>query len=154
MLTAKKVENKTDISGFVVERTAKCIKQAFQKELSAREMDVTADQWVILQTLDEQDGLSQIQLGEKTYKDAPTITRIIDLLCKKNLVERKANIDDRRRFDIFLTKEGKAKIKKVLPLVKGLRVEAYDGLSQKELNQLVKTLNKIYSNLKSIHHTS
>lgn len=140
-------DKKSEISGFILERTAKRMKQFFQQRLAAVDADITIDQWVLLQELDKQDGQSQLDLAKATFKDAPTVTRIIDLLCKKGLTRRVADPGDRRRFRIELTEAGRQKIREVLPLVKTFRQEAWQGLTEKEVDQLVATLNKLFDNL-------
>lgn len=138
---------KTEISGFIIERTAKRMKQSFKSILKDKNAGITVDQWVILQELKKEDGLSQFEIAARTFKDAPTVTRIIDLLCKKQLLERLPDPKDRRKFNIFLTKAGKAKIVEVLPMVESFRAEAWNGLSDKEINQLKNILNTIFKNL-------
>jgi DNA-binding MarR family transcriptional regulator len=138
---------KTEISGFIIERTAKRMKQSFKRILKEQHAGITVDQWVILQELQKKDGLSQFEIATRTFKDAPTVTRIIDLLCKKDLLERLPDAEDRRKFNIFLTKNGKAKIVQVLPMVESFRARAWNGLSGNEINQLKSTLNTIFTNL-------
>ena len=138
---------KTEISGFIIERTAKRMKQSFKKILKEQHAGITVDQWVVLQELQKEDGLSQFEIATQTFKDAPTVTRIIDLLCKKQLLERLPDAEDRRKFNIFLTKKGKAKIVQVLPMVESFRARAWDGLSTSEINQLKNSLNTIFKNL-------
>jgi DNA-binding MarR family transcriptional regulator len=123
------------------------MKQYFQRALASADTGITIDQWVILQQLHIQDGLSQLHLAKATYKDAPTVTRIIDLLCKKNLTVRVPDEADRRRFKIQLTEGGKAKIEEVLPIVKEARTVAWNNLDDEQITQLEATLNQIFDNL-------
>ena len=87
---------KSEIPGFIIERTAKRMKQFYQKMLKGANTGVTVDQWIILQTIHKDNGLSQFDIANLTFKDAPTVTRIIDLLVGKELIERIADPDDRR----------------------------------------------------------
>ena len=100
-----------------------------------------------MQELEKEDGLSQYEIAARTFKDAPTVTRIIDLLCDKNLLERLPDPEDRRKFKIYLTDSGKSKIVEILPMVESFRAEAWDGLSDVEINQLRNILNTIFKNL-------
>ena len=142
-------DKKSRVSGFVLERTAKKMKRAFQQRLLLAEAGITVDQWVILQTLSRSDGLSQLEIGEAVFKDAPTITRIIDLLCQKQLTRRVPDPEDRRRFRIQMTALGQEKAEEVLPLVRDFREQAWKGLSEAEVDQLVSMLNRIYDNLEN-----
>jgi len=140
-------DKKSEVSGFVLERTAKRMKQYFQQKLVLAEAEITVDQWVVLQQLDRKEGLSQLEIARATFKDAPTVTRIIDLLCRKELTRRSPDPADRRRFRIELTPDGRRKIEELLPVVKNFRHEAWQGLSDAEVDHLVATLNKIFDNL-------
>lgn len=144
---SKAKDRKSELHGFILERTAKRVKQYFQKQLSDQDTGITIDQWVILQVLADQDGLSQLEIAKAVFKDAPTVTRIIDLLCKKKLTKRSADASDRRRFKIKLTKQGQEKIDEVLPIIQKARQQTWNGISDKDREQLVDTLNQVFENL-------
>ena len=91
--------------------------------------------------------MTQRELGEKTSKDAPTVTRIIDLLVKKGLLRRQVSIADRRTFFIHLTKEGQALYERVLPVVIEVRSEGWKGLSSADFDHLRRILGTIYANM-------
>jgi DNA-binding MarR family transcriptional regulator len=146
-LARSHMDKKSEISGFILERSAKRMKQYFQACLSTAETGITIDQWVVLQVLDKQDGLSQLEIAKATFKDPPTITRIIDLLCEKGLTIRAKNSKDRRRFDILLTQEGRDLIAQVLPIIRDARAKAWQGLRDEEMDQLVSTLDTVFENL-------
>lgn len=132
--------------GFHIERTAKKIRQTLQRKFNAENAGITVDQWVILDVLNDRNGMSQYEIADKTYKDAPTVTRIIDLLCKKGLAERMVNENDRRRFNIFLTEAGKKKVQEVLPIVKDIREKGWDGLNGEDYSNLMRILSGIFKN--------
>ncbi len=135
------------VPGFILERTAKRMKQYFSQHLKAVDAGITADQWVILQELDKRNKQSQLELAQATFKDAPTITRIIDLLCKKKLTERLPDPEDRRRFKISLTQEGRALIDRLMPMVKEYRRSVWAPLKDEEVDLLVTILNKIFEGI-------
>lgn len=134
-------------SGFMLEKTAKKLKQYFQRQLQKAEAGITIDQWVILQQLDQKNGLSQLEIGQGTFKDAPTVTRIIDLLCQKKLIRRVKDPSDRRRFKIQLTSAGRRKIEEVIPVIRRARSQAWEGLGDEDIDRLAHTLNLIFENL-------
>jgi len=140
-------ERKLAVFGLVLERTAKRMKQYFQQQLLDRGAGVTVDQWVILQQLQRNDGMSQHELAQATFKDAPTVTRILDLLSEKGLLRRTPDEADRRRYRIELTKQGRARIEQVLPIVREFRRQAWTGLSDNDVDRLVESLNQIFDNL-------
>ncbi|MCB9284796.1 MAG: MarR family transcriptional regulator [Lewinellaceae bacterium] len=148
MLSPVEITSKQSaVSGFVIERTAKRMKQACQQYLTQAGIDLTVDQWVLLQELHKLDGQGQNDLARKTFKDAPTVTRIIDLLCKKGLTERQVAPEDRRKFNITLTKAGKSLVREALPVIQEFRLQAYQNLSDTEIDILTGILDRIFENL-------
>ncbi len=137
------------LTGFLLERTSKLMKRQAQRRLKEIGAGVTVDQWVLLQELAHEDGLSQYELAERTVKDAPTVTRIIDLLCEKKLLERRTDKQDRRRFKIFLTPAGRRKYEQVYPVIRSFRESAFEGLSANDKKQLTQLMNRIQENLKT-----
>ncbi|MBK7410465.1 MAG: MarR family transcriptional regulator [Saprospirales bacterium] len=123
------------------------MKQVCQQSLTQAGFDLTVDQWVLLQELHKLDGQGQNDLARKTFKDAPTVTRIIDLLCKKGLTERLVAPEDRRKFNIFLTPAGRSIIKEVLPVIQEFRHQAYQNLSDAQMDVLTEILDQIFENL-------
>ena len=141
-------DQKAEIPGFIIERTSKRMRQSFKSVLKKMEAGITIDQWAILYELEKEDGLSQYELADRTFKDAPTVTRIIDKLSDKDLVNRLPDPEDRRRFSIFLTNGGKRKIDEIIPVARSFRKKVWNGLDEKTVGFLIKTLNKVFDNLK------
>ena len=133
--------------GFAVEKTGKRIKHAFQKAFAENGIDITVDQWVILYELHKKNGLSQNELAQYTFKDPPTVTRIIDLLSKKGFIDRLPSKNDRRKFEIHLTELGKKKITVFIPIAEKVRIQGWKNLTIEDYNDLLRILNKIFNNL-------
>lgn len=131
---------------FKIDTTIKKIKNALQKQFNDAGFDLTVDQWVLLDHVFRNPGISQNTLAELTAKDAPTVTRIIDLLNKKGLAERRMAEDDRRKFLIFLTPAGEAKYNQVLPIVVDIRRQGWGGLSDDDYQHFVRIMDSIYQN--------
>lgn len=77
------------------------------KKFKDNDIYLTREQWSILAVLWKSDGCSQQTLAEATYRDKPSVTRLIDNLEKEGYVERRADKNDRRLNLIFLTQKGK-----------------------------------------------
>src|SRR5690606_7890439 len=91
---------------FKIDTTVKRVRNNMQKQLAAAGIDLTVDQWVVLDHIYPSPGISQNDLAQATAKDAPTTTRILEILIGKGWVERKAARIDRRKSMLFLTEEG------------------------------------------------
>ncbi len=132
---------------YLLDRTNRKIKQYAQNKFKEENFDITVDQWLILKNLSLDNDQNQSQLAEVTGKDHPTLTRILDLLCKKNLVERRASVDDRRSFIIHLKELGIQKQIEWAPKVAEIRTKAWENLSEKDYADLKRILNTIYQSL-------
>jgi len=135
--------------GYIIERTAKRLKRAFQQTLANLEADITVDQWVVLDLVNKHAGMSQQEIGAATAKDRPTVTRIIDKLEAKQLVERMPEEGDRRKFGIYPTAKGTNKVKQLIPKVEEFRLAHFDGLDDDDVKTLLRIMDKINFNISS-----
>jgi DNA-binding MarR family transcriptional regulator len=132
---------------FLLDRTARRVKQYAQRKFKLGDFDITVDQWLILKNLSENELLSQSELAQLVFKDQPTLTRIIDLLTKKGYVERVPHPLDRRSFQLLLTESGVSKVKELKPKVVSIREKAWENLNEKDFEEFKRILNTIYYNL-------
>lgn len=136
------MENLNDIIFYTIEKSIKSYRQFAQRNITEAGFDITIDQWLVLKTIEEDSVATQQQIAAKAFKDIASITRIIELLVKKNFVLRDFHTD-RRRFDLSLTDEGKDILVKVQPIITSNRKTALTGLSESEINTIQLALSKI-----------
>lgn len=134
---------------FILDQTAKRVRQFAQSSFSHHGIDLTVDQWSVLKTLYEETDQTHRELATICGKDQPTMTRIIDLLLKKGYVVRVEHPSDRRCLLLHLTAEGKAKVEDLAPLVKDFRMKAWENLSQADFDHFTRILKTIYNNLET-----
>ena len=113
-----------------------------------KEIDITPEQWTVLLFLWEKDGVTQQELCNATFKDKPSMTRLIDNMERQHLVVRISSKEDRRTNHIYLTKTGKDLEKKARPIANQTLLEALDGLTLDELKVSQEVLRKIFTNIK------
>jgi DNA-binding MarR family transcriptional regulator len=135
--------------GIQLDATAKLIKQDIIRRFRKADIDLTPEQWAILDYLYRKGEVSQRELAEGTFKDPPTVSRIVDLLFSKNLVHRQSDQEDRRRFRISLSKQGNSLYEKSAPIIYEARVKGWQGLSEDDFLQLKRILEKISSNIEA-----
>jgi len=132
---------------FLLDRTARKVKQYAQQKFKLGDFDVTVDQWLVIKHLSENGVLSQTELAQLVFKDHPTMTRIIDILCKKGYVERVPHPNDRRSFQLLLTETGNKKVAELRPQIVSIREKAWENLNEKDFEEFKRILNTIYHNL-------
>lgn len=131
---------------FWLERAIKSFRQYKNKVFRDLNVELTSDQWVILKRTYEEPGISQKDIALSTFKDPASITRIIDILAKKELMERRSHPSDRRNFSIYLTKQGDALVKELLPTAVEMRKKGLEGITPEEHKALKSALQKITEN--------
>ena len=113
-------------------------------------MEITIEQWSVLYHLWKEDGLSQQQLCDATFRDKPSITRLVDNLEKLQLVKRVSSKNDRRMNMIYLTPEAKELQAKTMELANQTLNEALDGVSVDQIEVAKLVLQQVYDNLSSV----
>ncbi|MGB7402534.1 MAG: MarR family transcriptional regulator [Arcobacter sp.] len=131
--------------GFVINRTALAMKTGFNKQI--KEFEISPEQWSLIFRIVENNGLTQKELANSTYKDQANITRSLDRLEKKGFLNRLANSKDRRIINIFSTPKAKELVEKIVPISKQYNQLLSKGLSQEECESLISLLNKVYINI-------
>lgn len=134
-----------DIIFYTLEKSIKSYRQYAQKQLIMNNFDITIDQWLILKSIKENSGLTQQQIGINVFKDYASVTRIIELLVKKNYLQRVTHTD-KRRFILRMTGEAEDLMRSIQKVINANRRKALDGIDEDKLMSLKETLNKIIDN--------
>ena len=104
---------------------------------------VTISQFGILDAVYHLGPLTQKSLGEKILKSGGNITHVVDNLEKRALVKRYRGKNDRRNFEIHLTKKGEKLIAKILPGYVKVIKDELGILNQEESETLQRLCKKI-----------
>ena len=96
------------------------------------EEDLTDQQYNVLRILRGAgpDGLPTLAIGERMIERTPGVTRLIDRLSAKGLVERERDPDDRRRIVCRITDAGLAVLERVQPRLDGAIAAFEAGLPE------------------------
>lgn len=109
--------------------------------------EITPEQWIVLARLWEEDGQTQTDLGASTFRDRPTMSRILDAMERRGLLERRADPASARIWRVHLTTRGKGLRKKLLPKARQLVERTQRGISEKDLETTRDTLVQMFANL-------
>lgn len=101
----------------------------------------------ILYALYSKKSMTMAEIAETIGKDKSTVTVLIDKLVKLQYVTKKRDAQDSRVIYVTLTPKGK----ELEPIFEAISAKVldvfYQGISEKEKEDLTKILNRIYSNL-------
>jgi DNA-binding MarR family transcriptional regulator len=123
------------------------VARRLQKNFRLAGLEITIEQWSVLYHLWKQDGLSQQELCNRTFRDKPSITRLIDNLEKQKLVKRMPSKEDRRINLVCLTEPAKLLQDKTIELANQTMDEALVGVNKSEIEIVKLVFQKVYDNL-------
>jgi DNA-binding MarR family transcriptional regulator len=139
---------KGELYSFMTGKASTAIARRLQKNMKQAGIDITVEQWSVLYQLWKNDGLSQQQLCDATFRDKPSITRLVDNLEKLKLVKRVASKEDRRINQVFLTDTGKVLDEHTMKVANDTLNEALTGVPGDRVDVCKEVLQIVYDNLK------
>lgn len=134
---------------YLLEEAIKEYRRFCQQQIEAVIPDITVDQCLVLIVLDKKPYLSQKEIATLIFKDAASVTRMIDLMVRNGFLDRTMNTRDRRKFNLCITSKGRRALRKLEPAIRLNRETALQGFSEKETTELYRSLQKIIQNCRS-----
>jgi DNA-binding MarR family transcriptional regulator len=106
-------------------------------------------QYVVLAALRDGIAVNPKAICAQYRHDSGALTRIIDQLAERGLLERVRRDKDRRKVELQLTPAGRDAIESLIPLIVGKLNEVLSDLSQAEVQELLRLLVKLNTTLQS-----
>ncbi|WP_276964544.1 MarR family transcriptional regulator [Bacteroides graminisolvens] len=129
-------------------KVSAAINRKLHRNFRLNGLEMTPEQWTVMIYLWEKDGVTQQELCNATFKDKPSMTRLIDNMERQHLVVRISDKKDRRNNLIHLTKTGKDVEPQARIVVSKTLKEALQGIEVKDLQISQDVLKKIFLNIK------
>jgi DNA-binding MarR family transcriptional regulator len=137
-----------ELYSFITGKASTAIARRLQKKFNSSGMNLTIEQWSVLYHLWKQDGISQQELCNATFRDKPSITRLVDNLEKLGLVKRVPSETDRRINNIFVTKQAQKLQEESMALAEETLNEALASVPADKIEVCKEVLQVVYDNLK------
>ncbi len=124
-------------------RTADEIKRRLSEVTS--QLDITPQQYNVLRILRGagKEGLPTLEIGKRMIERSPGITRLIDRMEKKRLVQRKRSGSDRRCIPCFITQKGLDVLDQLERPILKLQSNIEAHMSTAELSKLIDLLDEM-----------
>jgi len=126
-------------------RTSATYIDEMAKALKQIGMDQTG--WRILGILGDHNPSTVTDIARRSVIKMPTLTRMLDRMEKGGLVKRKLWAKDKRIVHIHITAKGRKGLSEAVLVGGNIYERAFDGISQAQVKQLMKTLIKVRENL-------
>jgi DNA-binding MarR family transcriptional regulator len=104
-------------------------------------------QWAVLMQLREGLANRAADISRNMNHDSGALTRLIDQLEGRGLLERRRSLEDRRIVELALTPEGRRAVDASIPLVVDYVNNLFEDFSRDEMDLLVGMLNRIIAKL-------
>lgn len=119
-----------------------------RSDASFAPLGVTADQFVLLATLDRGgEALTQRELARRMPSDPSTVRAMLVLLERQGLVRREPHPTDARARTVALTAAGRRKFRQLWTAGEPIRTEMFDALDPGEVDTLVRLLARVAGSL-------
>jgi DNA-binding MarR family transcriptional regulator len=119
----------------------------FAKELSRNDINLTPEQYLVMDILWDAEVMSQQSIADIIQKDKNSVTKFIDSLEKKGLVYRQVNKTDRRVNNIVVSEEGMKLKAKTTEVAIGMMRNVLKDIKEEDLMALDKVMNQIKENI-------
>src|SRR5579872_1595993 len=139
---------KGELYSFITGKASTAIARSLQKRFNAAGLKITIEQWSVLYHLWKEDGKSQQELCSATFRDKPSITRLVDNLERQQLVKRVPSENDRRINLIYLTKAALRLQEETMALAESTLNEALEGVAPEKIDICKEVLQVVYDNLR------
>lgn len=120
---------------------------------AVRQYGITLPMWRVLVALHYDEGQRMGQLGRLTSIDVSTLTRIVDGLENRELIERRRGDGDARSVRVHLTASGRSLTERIIPLAEHYETVALSGFSADEAAMLKDMLRRLHDNMDRLDET-
>jgi len=136
-----------DVYAYVILRIHRLLRWHFQRRMKVMGIDMTQEQFVMLNKLYHRDGCSQGELVNETFNDRANISRIVAGLERKGWIKREPDPVDGRGVRVYLMPLGRQLLSKIGAGVPASRNKVYAGLTDEDFTNLSRICRTIEQNV-------
>ncbi len=137
-----------DSVGYLVRRAGNLM--TTRVEAVFADYEITFAQWLVLMKLRDGLATTAAEIARDMCHDSGALTRIIDQLAQRGLIERQRGQEDRRTITLTLTERGLETVNGLVPTVVGLLNMALVDFTDDEASTLNRLLNKLIDGVSAV----
>lgn len=134
-----------DNLGFLIADVSRLLRRSFEQSLEGSTL--TLAQARALVYVARREGCRQVELADLLEVQPITLARLIDQLVAAELVERRADPNDRRAYRLFLTAAAAPQLQAIEQTAALIRGQALAGLDDDQVAGMLAALRQVRSNL-------
>ncbi|WP_421704084.1 MarR family winged helix-turn-helix transcriptional regulator [Aliiroseovarius sp.] len=128
-------------AGWMIQRLAGDLNRQMTTALAAH--DLRLDQFAILMSLAETSGTTQTALAKRLNMQGYTVTRAVDALSDRGLVERLPDATSRRAWNVVLTDRGAALMPQLFKVVAQINADFLAALPDPAKERFLRLLTRL-----------
>jgi len=136
------LQNTTQVVS-TLERTAQSIKDDVNVEFKNLNTPISYDQWMVLNTISKEEGLTQIEISRACRKEPASICRTMKVLKREGLVSLFSDLSNKKSHKVKLSRKGRDLVAKSSHLVEKVSQKVLESLFDRELNMFTSLLQRI-----------
>src|SRR5258705_10959908 len=125
-----------------------------QAQMILDKENISISHWFYLRILAERGELNQLELSRRVGIASTTAVPALDRMEARGLLKRTRDPNDRRKYFVGLTDEGRALVEKLMPEIVEMISTSLEGISRDELRTFWNVLHKLENNLSVISNGS
>ena len=139
--------DRTDGFGFYMDKTLKTIQLAYQQHFANHNIDLTIEQWVLLDYIEKlSPNAFQSDLAKLNFRNRATTSRVVKGLIQKGLVEKIRPVNNQKQFILELTKAGREAWAQANKSVQKMRALGKKNISPSDFDVFLSVLEKVHEN--------
>ena len=130
---------------YLINRVGNTLVQLFSRDLAP--FDLSVSMWRVIAVLGELGSLRLIDLSGMTSIDASTLSRLIETMQRRRLVQRSCSARNKREIVIAITAKSEELLRVLAPIAVAYEREMTAGLSAADLATTRETLSHMFARL-------
>ncbi|MGZ5132338.1 MAG: MarR family winged helix-turn-helix transcriptional regulator [Caldimonas sp.] len=124
--------------GLLLERAGRVVGDRLSRSIG--QDGITSDHWRVLRHLADEAGHTMGEIAERLQMNPPTLTKLIDRMVGKSLVQRAADPEDSRRVLVYVTDAGLALLQDLQSKIDQHHAALKDLLGERNARELERLL--------------
>ncbi|MBL8271036.1 MarR family winged helix-turn-helix transcriptional regulator [Steroidobacter sp.] len=137
-----------DSIGYLVKRSQRLMQERIEGLFEKQ--DFTLQQWVVLMYVRDGLAVTVADICRDLHHDSGAMTRLVDQLEDRKLIERRRSAEDRRVIELSLTKAGSDVLDTLVPTACDALNTALDGFSREEVKLMQSMLRRLIGRLEEL----
>lgn len=131
---------------YLLGRTFNLMRMKLKESFRENHIDVSMEQFFVLNLIDHKDDLTQQDLANHFQKDKSLILRHVNTLIEDSFVDRKTDDADKRKKILIMTEKGREVLEQLKKVAREVSDDLMVGITEKEKEVFHTVIEKIQKN--------